>query len=90
MGDLALGAALALVVLLTLAGLVAFILAWWPAPRPEDEPLEKLARQLVRVADERDAALTKLDEVAQRLSRCTCGVGAAVAAELDNYESERA
>jgi hypothetical protein len=44
---------------------------------------EKLASQLAREARKADEALNKLDEVAQRLARCTCAVGSAIAQELD-------
>lgn len=43
----------------------------------------KLAAQLAREARGADDARNKLDEVAQRLARCTCAVGQAIAAELD-------
>jgi hypothetical protein len=44
---------------------------------------EKLARELARVAGGMDAAVDKLDEVAQRLERCSCSVGMAISAELN-------
>jgi hypothetical protein len=43
---------------------------------------EKLARQLARDAARLDSALNKLDEVAQRLRHCSCGIGQAVREEL--------
>lgn len=41
-----------------------------------------------RLARERDALDIQLDEVAQRLRRCTCGVGMAIAQELELGPSE--
>jgi hypothetical protein len=48
---------------------------------------EQLAREVARLGEQRDRARDELfllkDELSQRLARCTCGVGAAVAADLD-------
>ena len=51
---------------------------------------ELLAREVAKLGEQRDRARDETyelrDSIAQRLHRCTCGVGAEVAAELEGVD----